>query len=195
MWGKVVSLSRFTYVSRYKILNLNLLLHPHTKFKKCPQKGHPMKRTEQVELTTLCLIRQGEEYLLQDRIKPDWKGFTLPGGHIEPGESVVDAVIREMKEETGLTIRQPRLCGVKQFPRDGSNYANGRYLVFLFTADEFSGEVRSSAEGQMHWIHKNDLDQLNLVADFKELLEVMCCEHLTEFQYLVDGDDWQVRVR
>lgn len=54
-------------------------------------------RTESVELTVLCLIHKNGRYLLQDRIKNDWKGYTLPGGHIEPGESIVDAVIREMQ--------------------------------------------------------------------------------------------------
>ena len=70
-----------------------------------------MSRTEITELTVLCLIHDEERYLLQDRVNEDWKGYTLPGGHVEPGESIVDAVIREMKEETGLTIRSPRLCG------------------------------------------------------------------------------------
>ena len=70
-----------------------------------------MSRTEITELTVLCLIHDEERYLLQDRVSEDWKGYTLPGGHVEPGESIVDAVIREMKEETGLTIRSPRLCG------------------------------------------------------------------------------------
>ena len=51
-----------------------------------------MARTEQVELTCLCLITRGEELLLQNRIKKDWRGYALPGGHIEPGESFVDAV-------------------------------------------------------------------------------------------------------
>lgn len=55
-----------------------------------------MSRTETVELTVLCLIRKDDEYLLQDRIKKDWRGFTLPGGHVEPSESIVDAVVREM---------------------------------------------------------------------------------------------------
>ena len=63
-----------------------------------------MSRTENVELTVLCLIENGDKILLQNRIKKDWQGYALPGGHVEPGESFVDAVIREMKEETSLTI-------------------------------------------------------------------------------------------
>ena len=146
-----------------------------------------MKRTETVELTVLCLIRRGDEYLLQDRIKKDWRGFTLPGGHVESGESIVDAVVREMQEETGLTVENPKLCGVKQFPIGG-----GRYLVFLFVADEFSGEVISSEEGTMHWVKKEDLPKVNLVNDFNELLEVMLDENLSEFQYVVEDGKWKV---
>lgn len=151
-----------------------------------------MKRTENVELTVLCLIRKDDCYLLQDRIKKDWKGFTLPGGHVEPGESIVDAVIREMKEETGLTVENPKLCGVKQFPISGGTYENGRYLVFLFVADRFSGEVMSSEEGAMYWVKKEDLSTVNLVNDFKELLEVMLDEKLSEFQYVVEEGSWKV---
>lgn len=75
-----------------------------------------MRRTENVELTVLCLITDGDRVLLQNRIKEDWKGYALPGGHVEIGESFVDAVIREMKEETGLDIKNPKLAGIKQFP-------------------------------------------------------------------------------
>ena len=146
-----------------------------------------MKRIETVELTVLCLIRKDDCYLLQDRIKKDWRGFTLPGGHVEPGESIVDAVVREMQEETGITVENPKLCGVKQFPIDG-----GRYLVFLFVADQFSGEVISSEEGAMHWVKKEDLTKVNLVNDFKELLEVMLDENLSEFQYVVEDGKWKV---
>lgn len=67
-----------------------------------------MSRTEICELTVLCLLKDGDKYLLQNRVKKDWQGYTLPGGHIEPGESIVDAVIREMKEETGLTVHQTK---------------------------------------------------------------------------------------
>ena len=144
-----------------------------------------MARTEQVELTCLCLITRGDEILLQNRIKKDWKGYTLPGGHIEPGESFVDAVIRETKEETGLDIVNPKLCGIKQFPIDG-----GRYIVLLFKTEEFSGELVSSEEGQMEWIHRSNLDQINTVNDLKELLQVMKSDDLSEFQYVIEDEKW-----
>ena len=146
-----------------------------------------MERREWAEMTVLCLIEREGEYLLQDRVKKDWKGYTLPGGHVEPGESIVDAVVREMQEETGLTVENPRLCGVKQFPIEG-----GRYLVFLFHASQFRGELRSSEEGQMHWVKREALGTVNLVEDFDALLRVMLDENLSEFQYVVEGEDWNV---
>ena len=149
-----------------------------------------MERTETVELTVLCLIHQGERLLLQNRGKKDWDGWTLPGGHIEKGESIVDAVVREMQEETGLTIHSPKLCGIKQFPIE-----NGRYLVFLFRTESFSGEVRSSDEGEMRWISRSELSDFNTVNDFDELLRVMLDDRLTEFQYVVDGETWNISLK
>ena len=73
------------------------------------------------------------------------------------GESIVDAVIREMQEETGLMISHPHLCGVKQFPLE-----EGRYIVFLFETEEFEGDLRSSEEGTMHWIDERELSKVKL---------------------------------
>ncbi len=170
-----------------------------------------MGRTEKVELTVLCLLYQENKILLQNRKKEDWKGFVLPGGHVEPSESIVDAVIREMKEETGLTIFAPVLCGVKQFPilgdvekeegeqsdRDrncdsGRNRDIGRYLVFLFKTDQFEGTLTSSEEGEVEWVEREKLSEYATVDDFYELLQVMEDDALTEFQYTVQGDDWIV---
>ncbi len=137
-----------------------------------------MSRFEKVELGVLCLVRFGNYYLLQDRLKDDWRGLTLPGGHVEKGESIVKAVIREMQEETGLTILNPHLCGIRQFPKE-----DGRYIVVLFTADKFKGEVRSSEEGQIYWVHKDDLERYNIVGDLIDLMDVMLSDELTEFQY------------
>lgn len=149
-----------------------------------------MRRTENAELTVLCLLQSEGAYLLQDRVKEDWKGYTLPGGHIEAGESIVDAVIREMQEETGVTILNPRLCGVKQFPIKG-----GRYIVFLFRADQYEGELCSSAEGDMHWIKKEELSNVDLVSDFQELLQLMLDDSLNEFQYIEEDGKWKSVLR
>ena len=139
-------------------------------------------RTENVELTNLCMIKKGDYYLLQNRVKKDWAGYTFPGGHVEPGESIVMSVIREIKEETGLTIKDPRLVGVKQFPIN-----DGRYIVFLFEADEFTGEIKDSKEGRVGWFTKEEFKNLNLVNDFTDLLDVFEGES-TEFMYDQEGN-------
>lgn len=149
-----------------------------------------MGRTENVELTTLCMLTDGDRILLQNRVKEDWQGYTFPGGHVEKGESFVDAVIREMKEETGLTIKAPKLVGIKQFPIDG-----GRYIVLLFKAEKYEGVLTSSEEGSMEWIERKHLSEVNTVEDFFELLNVMDDPVLTEFQYLVNGDDWSINIK
>ena len=143
-------------------------------------------RTERVELTVLCLVEEGNKILLQNRVKKDWQGYTLPGGHIEKDESFVDAVIREMKEETGLDIKNPKLVGVKQFP-----IKYGRYVVFLYKTNEYSGTLVSSNEGKMEWIEYDKLKDINTVDDFEELLKVMNSNNLSEFQYVVKDDIWK----
>ena len=149
-----------------------------------------MSRIENVELTVLCLIEDGDTILLQNRVKKDWQGYALPGGHVESGESFVDAVIREMKEEPGITIIDPRLVGVKQFPIE-----DGRYIVLLFKVTQWSGDLVSSEEGQMEWIKYSDLPAVKTVDDFDDLLRVMNTPELTEFQYLVSGDEWTVAIK
>ena len=144
-----------------------------------------MDRREWCELTNLCLLSRDGKVLLQNRVKKDWQGYALPGGHVEPGESIVDSCIREMREETGLTVKEPKLCGVKQFPIEG-----GRYLVFLFKADTFEGTLRSSQEGKVEWVELDSLGEYPTVMHLKELIDVMLSDNLHEFQYILEGEDW-----
>jgi ADP-ribose pyrophosphatase len=151
-----------------------------------------MSRSEKAIVTVLGMVYDGDKILLQNRIKKDWCGLTFPGGHVEKEESFVQAIIREIYEETGLTIREPKLCGVKQFQTDEDE----RYIVLLFKTDKFEGTLTSSEEGEMNWIHRGSLRDYALVEDFMELLKVFDSEGYSEFMYERNksGEDWLVKL-
>lgn len=144
-----------------------------------------MARTETVELMNMCMVRDGNHVLVQDRKNPDWPGVTFPGGHVEPGESFTDAVIREVREETGLTIAHPRLCGIKQWTQDGV-----RSIGLLYTADKFSGELASSHEGEVWWESLDNLPNLPLAMGMGELLRVFLDDNIGEYIYHHIGGEW-----
>ena len=151
-----------------------------------------MSRSEQAIFTNLCMISdQNGNILVQNRTKPDWPGLCFPGGHVEPGESFVDSVIREVLEETGLTVENPVLCGIKQFPTD----ANERYVVLFFRADRYHGTLRSSGEGEVFWISPNDLTQYRLSTDFEEHIRVFTSDNLSEFFYYPEDGQWKYKVQ
>lgn len=147
-----------------------------------------MARKTSAVLTNLCMVRDGDRVLVQNRRSRDWPGATFPGGHVEPGESMTEAVIREVREETGLTIRHPRLCGVKDWNQDDGS----RYVVLLYQATAFSGELRSSDEGEVFWTPLVDLPKLKLAGGMEELLRVFLEDDLSEFYYDRRGGDWRI---
>ncbi len=151
-----------------------------------------MRKSEKAIVTVLCMVYDGNKILLQDRVKKDWRGFTFPGGHVEKEESFVQAAIREIYEETGLKITEPKLCGVKQFQTEEDE----RYIVLLFKTDKFQGTLVSSDEGEMRWIDRETLAEYSLVNDFMELLKVFDSDCYNEFMYerKVQGDDWLIKL-
>ena len=150
-----------------------------------------MKRSEPVELMNMCVLRRGSKVLVQDRTDPNWPGVAFPGGHVEKGESFTDAVIREVQEETGLTISSPRLCGIKDWCEDGV-----RHVVLLYRAEQFTGTLRSSDEGEVWWAELAGLPSLDLASsDMLDLLRVFEEDDLSELFYRQDGEDWTYELK
>lgn len=151
-----------------------------------------MDRAESAVFTNMCMVYDNEgNILVQNRLDPEWPGITFPGGHVERGESFAASVIREVKEETGLDIERPILCGLKHFERKNG----GRYIVFFYKTCHFSGELQSSSEGQVFWIPRQELDQYQLAHGFDIMLKVFENDDLTECYYEKQGDEWKLLLR
>ncbi|MBI9032698.1 8-oxo-dGTP diphosphatase [bacterium] len=112
---------------------------------------------------TLCYIQHNNHTLMLHRIKKEndlhqdkWNGL---GGKFESGESPEDCLLREIKEESGLTLLEYSLVGLLTFPKfDGNN----DWQVFLYQATKFEGEIIESQEGKLEWIPNSQLLDLNL---------------------------------
>ena len=140
---------------------------------------------EKVEFINLCMIRDGNKVVVIDRKKKDWPGVTFPGGHVELGESFTDAVIREVKEETGLDIYSPQLCGIKDWVENEC-----RYVVLFYKTNRFDGILKSSNEGEVWWAEMDQLPSLHLSLDMQDMIRVFVEDDLSEFFYRIDGDKW-----
>ena len=115
----------------------------------------------EMDYTVLCYLKKDNQYLfmLRNKEKNDlnegkWIGI---GGHIEPGETKEEALIREVKEETGFTINSFSYRGEILF-------INNDYqeIMYIFTSDDFAGEMIECDEGELSWIDKDKILDLNL---------------------------------
>ena len=129
--------------------------------------------------------------LVQDRRAQDWPGLCFPGGHVEPGESFVESVIREVWEETGLTVKNPRIIGTKSWmQKDG-----GRYLVLLYTATEYEGELHSSEEGDIAWMTIDEMRAGQMVDGMELFFRVYLDGDVNEIWYESNSDGWTTMLK
>lgn len=136
-----------------------------------------MSRKTKVELTNMCLVYDEKKVLVQEKTGTKYEGgLVFPGGHVEEGESLRDSVIREIREETGLVIKNPQPCGFKDWIlEDGT-----RYIVLLYKTDQFEGELKNSREGKVFWLDRNDISSANLIWNMRELLEIFETDQYSE---------------
>lgn len=136
---------------------------------------------EKVKMTNMCMIvnKETNQVLVQDRIK-NWSGITFPGGKLELGEAIVPSTIREVQEETGLTITNLQFCGIK----DWYDYQKEeRYIVFLLKTYDFTGTlIDETYEGKVFWVDIDKIKDYKLSPDFEEMLGIFQGKG-TEFFY------------
>ena len=135
----------------------------------------------ETELCNMCMISDGSgRVLVQERLpKPSnpWSGLTFPGGHVKPGETVVASVIREVKEETGLTVSNLQNCGYIQWYNP---VKQSQYFVFLFKTSTFSGELTGSVEGNVKWMTLEEMLAGSLAPNMTKYLAVFQNENIPQ---------------
>ena len=139
--------------------------------------------------TTLCYIERDGKYLMMHRVKKEndinkdkWIGI---GGHFEEGESPEECLLREVKEETGLTLLDYKFRGIVTFV---TTSGITEYMC-LYTADSFTGELTFCDEGELEWVKKEKFKELNFWEGdyiFLELLESK--EDFFSLKLVYDGD-------
>lgn len=138
-----------------------------------------------IKLYNMIMICRGDDVLVLDRAASDWPGLTFPGGHVEPGESFLGSAVREAKEETGLTVKDPVLCGVVHWAAPDGD----RYVEYLYRATDFSGEMLSGTdEGKIFWMSREELKRSDrLSPNFEHYLPVFFGDGFTEAFFEWDG--------
>ena len=135
----------------------------------------------ETELCNMCMVTDPEgRVLVQERLpKPSnpWSGLTFPGGHVEPGETVVASVIREVQEETGLTVSNLQNCGYIQWY---DPVKQSQYFVFLFKTSTYTGGLKGSAEGKVKWMTLDEMLSGKLAPNMKQYLAVFQNEDIPQ---------------
>lgn len=145
-----------------------------------------MRRSEDVVLMNMCMVYdENGNILVQERVHKDWSGITFPGGHVEKNEAFIDSVIREVYEESGLTIVHPKLCGIKQWSEDDI-----RYVVVCYKTNEYTGTLTSSSEGAMYWISLEEFKHKTLASGMEYMIEVFTNEAIQEHYIEERKDEW-----
>lgn len=134
------------------------------------------RKPDAVCFTNMCMVYDGKGRVLAlDKENDTYTGTTFPGGHVEKGETFQEAVIREVREETGLEIENPQLCGVYHWIKSGVHQ-----VLFLYKTQEYKGTLRRSEEGPVYWIEREAFKKKELAGGMEYVLKIMESPQINE---------------
>ena len=136
--------------------------------------------------TNMCMIRDNKGNVLAlDKVNDSYTGTTFPGGHVEPNETFHQSIIREVWEETGLQIKNPKFSGLYHWHKDGIHH-----VITLYQADTFSGRLISSEEGQVYWISLEELKTRKLADGMEYVLRMLESGNIEECYLRLEKDGY-----
>lgn len=146
-----------------------------------------MRECETVIFSNMCMVYDDKgKILVLNRKDKKWCGIAFPGGHVEKNESFSDAVIREVFEETGLVIKFPQLCGIKQWYESNGT----RYVVFCYKTNHFSGNIVSSDEGDLSWVNLDEINKMKLASGMEYMIQLFLNDDISEYCFRKENEQW-----
>lgn len=156
-----------------------------------------------IELTNMIMVQNPEtkEVLVQRRVKY-WCGISFPGGHVDNSESIYDSAVREVKEETGLTVKNLKYCGLVHWHNTDNN---DKYFVHMYKTTEYQGELlKATDEGEVFFTSLESLKNMKLAPNFDKYIPMFLSDEYSEIfcnwnekmKEEADGEpDWDFQYR
>ncbi len=126
---------------------------------------------KELELTNMVMVMDPEtdEVVVIDRVR-SWRGIAFPGGHTENGESIYDSAVREIREETGLTVRDLTPCGFMYWFNDETE---DRYFTYFYKTTSYTGKLsEGTEEGRVFWAKLSELPNMKLAPNMESYLKM-----------------------
>ncbi|WP_339265725.1 8-oxo-dGTP diphosphatase [Paenibacillus sp. FSL K6-1330] len=145
------------------------------------------------KMWTLCMVQDEDRVLMLNRTHDNFKGYIAPGGKLEFPESPIEGAIREVKEETGLIVKNLRFKGIYEYVNEE---ANDRHIILNYLTNDFSGELLSDfTEGIPEWVKISDLEHLPMQQSIRRRMPFFFQDGTFEIHVVWEDGEKEVHIR